>query len=207
MTRINMFLWLFVTFLTITLLTYEMEYKTDSEKFANYACKMSEDVLRFHLRANSDSDEDQALKMLVKAEIVTYLQNLLKNTSSASEASDVVAAHFEEVKNIADAVIASQGSDYDVKVYIEQDYFPIRIYGDEVYPCGIYNALRIDIGSAQGHNWWCMLYPKLCFVDSCYAVCEDSDDISEDMCDTCVQNPETDKKYEFRILRFLNRYL
>lgn len=127
-------------------------------------------ILRFHVRANSDSKADQELKMAVKDDVVSYLEPLLKKCDNVEESKDVIVNQLQNIYTIAVNTIVEQGYDYDVKVYITQEMFPAKKYGDLTFPAGNYQALRIDIGQAKGQNWWCVMFPPLCFVDESTAV-------------------------------------
>ena len=143
-----------------------MEYRIQKE--------IAGSLIRFHVRANSDSKEDQALKLKVKDRVVKYLEEELKQADTLDGARNILYYGIGEIEEIALSVIREEGFDYPVKVYFENDYFPLKTYGDMVFPAGEYEAFRIDIGGSEGKNWWCVLYPPLCFVDSTYAVVPDS---------------------------------
>lgn len=127
-------------------------------------------ILRFHVRANSDSDEDQALKMAVKEDVVTMLKPLLSDCENVTESKNVIVANLQNIYTTAVNTIVEQGYDYTVKVYVTEEEFPAKTYGDLTFPEGDYQALRIDIGAAKGQNWWCVMYPPLCFIDESTAV-------------------------------------
>lgn len=132
--------------------------------------KLAEEVLRFHVLANSDSKEDQRLKMKVKEEILAYLKQKLPNAKSVKEAKKWTGSHEKDLERVADRTIREEGYSYSVKAELTESYFPQKTYGDVTFPAGEYEALRIKIGKAKGHNWWCVLYPNLCFVDATNAV-------------------------------------
>ena len=127
-------------------------------------------ILRFHVRANSDSDEDQALKIAVKEDVVTMLTPLLSDCENVTESKNVIVANLQNIYTTAVNTIVEQGYDYTVKVYVTEEEFPAKTYGDLTFPEGDYQALRIDIGAAKGQNWWCVMYPPLCFIDESTAV-------------------------------------
>jgi stage II sporulation protein R len=127
-------------------------------------------VFRLHVRANSDSQEDQELKMAVKEDVVALLTPLLSSCDSAAESKQVVVSELNSIYETAVNAITEQGYDYSVKVYVTEEEFPAKTYGDVTFPEGTYQALRIDIGEAAGQNWWCVLYPPLCFIDESTAV-------------------------------------
>lgn len=127
-------------------------------------------ILRFHVRANSDTEEDQALKMAVKEDVVTMLKPLLEECVDVSESKQVIVANLQNIYTTAVNTITEQGYDYPVKVYVTEEEFPAKTYGDLTFPAGKYQALRVDIGKAEGQNWWCVMFPPLCFVDESTAV-------------------------------------
>lgn len=123
-------------------------------------------VLRFHVRANSDSEEDQALKFLVRDGILKEMAPLLEETASKAEAEQIIGDHLQDIERIAEAIIQEAGYDYPVRAYLTEEEFPIKEYGDMRFPNGTYQALRVDIGEHEGANWWCVMYPGLCFVET-----------------------------------------
>lgn len=127
-------------------------------------------IIRFHVRANSDSQEDQELKMAVKEDVVTMLKPVLARCSTVEESRNIIVSSLQNIYVTAVNTIVEQGYDYEVKVYLTEEEFPAKTYGDLTFPAGKYQALRIDIGEAKGHNWWCVMYPPLCFIDESTAV-------------------------------------
>jgi stage II sporulation protein R len=136
---------------------------------ASYADAVSEDladsVFRLHVIANSDSKEDQDLKYKVRDSILEYMNTISKACSSKSEVINMAHEHKEDLQNIAEEVIRENGYDYTVNIKIGNFAFPTKTYGDISFPAGNYDALRIEIGEAAGQNWWCVMFPPLCFVD------------------------------------------
>lgn len=128
------------------------------------------EIIRFHVIANSDSQEDQDLKLMVKDEIVKYMEPILRDAGDISETRIRIQDHLGEIEEKAAEVIKGQGYDYQAEAGLTKCYFPIKTYGDCTFPAGEYEALRVCIGEAQGKNWWCVLYPNLCFIDSIHAV-------------------------------------
>lgn len=128
------------------------------------------EVFRFHVLANSDSDEDQALKLKVKDGVVTYMKEHLPESGSAEETKVWCRNHLTSLTRAAEQILKDNGSDYTVKARVTKCDFPDKTYGDITFPAGRYDALEILIGEAKGHNWWCVLYPDLCFIDSVNAV-------------------------------------
>lgn len=140
------------------------------------ALKSPEDVVvRFHVRANSDSETDLALKYEVRDAVLALLAEDLQKAENDSEAILYLAQNLSEIRNTARAVVTEAGYHYDVKAYITREEFPIREYGELVLPAGTYRALRIDIGEAKGENFWCMLYPMMCYTMDAGAVVDSED--------------------------------
>lgn len=132
--------------------------------------KLAGEVLRFHVLANSDSEEDQLLKMQVKEEVLRYMKQELPQSENAGQTKQWVKSHQKELEETARNTIRQHGYDYTVKAELATDMFPEKKYGDVTFPAGRYEALRIEIGDAEGQNWWCVLYPNLCFIDAVRAV-------------------------------------
>lgn len=142
---------------------------------------ISDSVFRLHVIANSDSDEDQALKLKVRDKLLEYMNSLCSNTSSKEDAMRIANEHIEDFSKIAKDVILENGYDYDIEISVGECDFPTKNYGDVSLPAGTYDALRVKIGSASGHNWWCVMFPPLCFVDvSSGVVPEESKELLED---------------------------
>lgn len=127
---------------------------------------IADEVIRFHILANSDSEEDQKLKLKVKNEIINMLEPGLRASSSKAETKAYIIENLDKIEEKAAEVIKTEGYTYDVKAELAYSDFPTKAYGDIKLPCGEYEALRILIGNAQGQNWWCVMFPPLCFVDA-----------------------------------------
>ena len=126
---------------------------------------LSESVFRLHVLANSDSDEDQELKLKVRDSLLNYMNDICSNCSTKAEAISLVDAHRQDFQQIAENTISENGYNYSVKINIGNFYFPTKNYGDISLPAGFYDALRVEIGKAKGKNWWCVMFPSLCFID------------------------------------------
>lgn len=122
-------------------------------------------LIRFHVLANSDSDEDQELKLKVRDAIIQYLQPMLKDSKSIEQSEEIILAESDNLKSIGENIIRENGYNYEVEVKLEYNNFPAKQYSNIVLPAGEYKALRILIGEAEGKNWWCVMFPPLCFVD------------------------------------------
>ena len=122
-------------------------------------------VFRLHVIANSDSKEDQDLKYIVRDNILTYINEISKNASTKEEVIEIAQNNIDKIKQIAQETVYENGYNYSVNIKIGNFAFPTKQYGDISLPAGFYDALRVEIGSASGQNWWCVMFPPLCFVD------------------------------------------
>ena len=134
---------------------------------------LSDNFFRLHILANSDSEEDQNLKLKVRDKIIEYMNTQDFSNNSKSEVMQSVESNLEKYQKIAEEVIKESGYDYPVSLEIGNFYFPTKVYGNISLPAGHYDALRIKIGKAEGQNWWCSLFPPLCFVDISSGVIDD----------------------------------
>jgi len=130
--------------------------------FALVGCGEAE-YLRIHIRAHSNASADQAVKLAVRDAIVDHLTPLLQGRSSLAQAVRVAEDNADELGRIATAVLQDSGFSYGASVRVSREFFPTRAYGDLTLASGVYDALIVELGSAQGDNWWCIAYPPLCF--------------------------------------------
>lgn len=146
--------------------------KTEIEnKILNYD-EVKDTLIRFHVIANSDKDEDQSLKLKVKNKVIDYLYPYLNASQSLDESRKIIKDKMDDVKKLAEQVIKDNNYKYGVKVELSRENFPEKSYGKITLPQGNYEAFRIIIGSGQGKNWWCVMFPPLCFVDETKAEVE-----------------------------------
>lgn len=150
---------------------------------------IAHEIIRFHVLANSDSDEDQQLKLKVKGDVVNALAPILKDVTTVEEARRLLNSNMDLVKATALETIQENGYSYPVSVTFEQTYFPLKIYGEFTFPPGTYEALKVQIGAAKGQNWWCVMFPQLCFIDSTYSIVDKESEKK-------LQRLLTDKEYE-----------
>ena len=123
---------------------------------------ISQKVFRLHILANSDSDEDQQLKLRVRDKILQESEEMFSSCNSVDEAINISRESIDKLKNISRQVIAYYNYDYDVRAYVTKEYFETRKYDNFTLPAGIYDCLKIEIGQGKGHNWWCVMYPSVC---------------------------------------------
>lgn len=125
-------------------------------------------VVRFHVLANSDSEADQNLKLAVRDRVLQEYGDLLETCENKEETLTALEHAKQEICETAAKEVVAQGYDYPVRVSIVREEFPFKKYDDLIFPAGVYDALRIEIGEAEGQNWWCVLYPQMCFVDAAW---------------------------------------
>lgn len=159
--RLSILILSLIAIISIMTISISGEVKKISTASEDYKHKL----IRFHVIANSDSDEDQNLKLKVRDAIINYLQPKLLESESIEESESIIKKEYDELEKISKSVISENGYDYDVKVGIDYSEFPTKQYSNVVLPAGEYKALRIIIGEGKGKNWWCVMFPPLCFVD------------------------------------------
>ncbi len=135
--------------------------------------ELAQEVLRFHVLANSDSEEDQQMKMQVKDAVLSYMKKHLPENADLAATRQWAKEHLSDIESLAETILLDAACDYTVEAELAQVWFPKKTYGDVMFPAGAYEALRVKIGAAQGQNWWCCLYPKLCFTTAVHAVVPD----------------------------------
>ncbi|MBQ2938044.1 MAG: stage II sporulation protein R [Clostridia bacterium] len=171
---------------------------------------ISDSVFRLHVIANSDSEEDQNLKYKVRDNLLNYMNTICNNCSSKEESINLVSEHQEEFEQIALETINNEGFSYNVNITIGNFEFPTKQYGDISLPAGYYDALRVEIGEAKGKNWWCVMFPSLCFVDiSSGVVPEESKEelknvLSDEEYSIISDNSNYDIKFKFKLLELFS---
>lgn len=148
-------------FLTLLLVTESPHYLQDKST-STLQQQISTQVLRFHIRANSDTVVDQQKKLRIKQSLLEWLTPILSENTSKSETIQCIRKNLPDIRKEATRMAAPE----PVTVTLQKEWFPEKTYGTCTFPEGIYDALRVDIGQAKGHNWWCVLYPSLCFADA-----------------------------------------
>lgn len=146
---------LFTIYILFSLVSYSNAVTAD----------ISNSVFRLHVIANSNSDKDQALKYKVRDALIEYMNSIAKDASTKEEAIKIAEENKDSFYNIAKKVVNDNGFNYDVNIKIGNFSFPTKTYGDISLPAGFYDALKVEIGKANGKNWWCVMFPSLCFVD------------------------------------------
>ena len=128
------------------------------------AADIADKVVRIHIRANSNSEEDQRVKLAVRDSVTAFLTEELEDCLTRENALEVLAEDGEKLREIAQSTLYANGYDYKVRVELKKENFPEREYGGYVFPEGEYDALMIYLGEGKGDNWWCVAFPPLCFV-------------------------------------------
>lgn len=150
--------------------------KSEVDKIDNVSESYKEKLIRFHVIANSDTEEDQELKLKVRDEVINYLQPKLEDSRNIEESEKIITNEYDNLQEISKKTILKNGYDYDVKVGIEYSNFPTKQYSNVILPAGEYKALKVVIGEGKGKNWWCVMFPPLCFVDEQNGVIDKSTD-------------------------------
>lgn len=174
----------------------------------NVSTDIANSVFRLHVIANSDSKEDQDLKYKVRDNLLEYMNSICSNCKTKNEAIALVEANKEKFKTIAENTIKDEGYSYSVNINIGNFEFPTKYYGDISLPAGYYDALRVEIGEAKGQNWWCVMFPPLCFVDISSGVVPDEskevmkENLSDEEYALVSDNSSTEINFKFKLLEF-----
>lgn len=170
---------------------------------------ISSSVFRLHVLANSNSDEDQNLKLLVRDEILKYANTLIDNSMTKDDVINILNDNIDSFYDIAYSTIRKNGYNYSVNIEIGNFLFPTKSYGDISLPAGYYDGIRIEIGEAKGNNWWCVMFPPLCFVDVSSGIVPDSskeiiqDNLSSEEYDLLAENSPS-IKFKFKLVELFN---
>lgn len=158
------------TLMTLILMAFLLAMNGMRRRDEALASRIAPEILRFHVLANSDSDEDQALKLLVKEFV---LEELRPHAASKEETLTYLIQNRAQLEAKTEDFIHNLGYSYPAVIHLETCEFPQKTYGDMTFPAGTYDAVRVLIGDGEGQNFWCVLYPSLCYLDSTYAVVPD----------------------------------
>lgn len=153
---------------------------------------ISDQVFRLHILANSDSAEDQQLKLKVRDEILKKGETVFASSNSLEETIELCKDNIALFQQTAEQCLKDNGSDHDVKVYVDKEYFNTREYDEITLPSGIYNALKIEIGQGKGHNWWCVMFPAICLSSVT------DDELNKYLSEDEQKLVNSDSKYEVR---------
>lgn len=161
--------------------------------FQAVCTEIPNDVFRFHILANSDTEEDQILKLKVRDKVLERTKILFDTANSKSDAEEFVKANLETIEKIAQNEVYKNGYNYPVKAEIVNMHFDTRYYESYTLPSGMYDALRITIGNAKGHNWWCVMYPSICI-----STVDEGKDRAKDVLSDDEYRLVTDDKVEYK---------
>jgi stage II sporulation protein R len=154
--------YLYTAFAIIMLL---VSWESNRNNAAIASAAIPDEAIRLRILANSDAPQDQAVKRQIRDAIMQYMNEWVEMPESIGEARDAVGAHLEEIDALIGDLLRKNGFTYSHSVELGVVPFPAKMYGDQVYPDGDYEALRIVLGKGEGQNWWCVLFPPLCFVN------------------------------------------
>ena len=164
-------------------------HATEKERVDPLQPAIAEKILRFHVLANSDAKDDQNVKLKVRDAVGHMLGQKLKKVTDRAQTEKIVQDHMDEIIETAEKTLHKNGYTYGASARLANVDFPVKTYGDYTFPAGKYRALQITLGKGEGHNWWCVLYPNLCFLDKTCAVV--SDEGKEDL-----KGVLTDEEYQ-----------
>lgn len=216
MSKIKIRLSILIVSLITVIALMTMTIRSEAEKIENVSENYKEKLIRFHVIANSDSDEDQELKLKVRDAVIAYLQPKLAKSSSIEESEAIITSEYNELEKISKDIISENGYNYEVKVGITLSNFPAKQYSNIVLPAGEYKALKIVIGEGQGKNWWCVMFPPLCFVNEDNGVIDKETDeklksvLTEEEYDLIAQKDKKQSskvKVKFKIVEILDQLL
>lgn len=170
---------------------------------------IAREIIRFHVLADSDSEEAQQLKLKVKDRVVAYMQEELSEAKDKEEAENIITDHLTQIENLAETTLREEGADNQVKAYLTTKQFPVKTYGELSFPEGVYETLQVEIGRAEGKNWWCVMFPSLCMIDESYTVVpsEAKEKLQENLTEEEYESllEEDTVEYKWKIAEWLER--
>lgn len=169
---------------------------------------LAKKVLRLHILANSNSTFDQTLKLKVRDKVVEFLTPQLKNCTNLDETKQIISKNIANIKNIASQVVL-ENANYPISISLNTSNFPTKHYQNVSFPAGEYEALKIIIGEGKGNNWWCVMFPPLCFTNSSAGTFNEESDqtLKENLTDEeykLINSNNPDVKIKFRLLEWWN---
>ncbi len=171
-------------------------------------------LIRLHVVANSDSETDQNIKYKVRDNILKYMSSQSADLESVDDAKKLIQGNMDKIEQIARDTLRSSGFSYNVRVYYGNYMFPTKVYGDIILPPGEYESLRVVLGNGTGANWWCVMFPPLCFVDASKGVVPDSSkaqlkstlsDEEFEIATSNIPGSDMDIKVKFKIVELLQQ--
>lgn len=173
---------------------------------------LSQNLVRLHVIANSDSESDQALKLKVRDAIIEFMKGKLAKSKDINETKTIIISNLQNIEQLSRQVIQENNSNYSVKASVGNYDFPTKTYGDIALPAGEYQALRVVIGNGEGANWWCVLFPPLCFIDATHGTIPEyvKQDLKNTLSDeeyriitTADNSEDIPIKVKFKVVEFL----
>ena len=198
--------------LLIILFLFILYFIFSAFSYTNAVCNnIADSVFRLHVIANSNSEADQNLKYIVRNSIIDYINELSNEATSKDEVIQIAKNHIDDIECIAQKTILDNGYTYDVSISIGNFLFPTKKYGDITLPPGFYDALKIEIGEAKGENWWCVMFPPLCFVDVTSGIVPDSSkQVMKDNLSTeeysLISESNSEVEFKFKIVEVLQNF-
>lgn len=168
---------------------------------------ITSEVFRFHILADSDTEEAQALKIALRDEILEKYEPFLTSSHSKAETAVFFEERTAEIEKLSEEFLAGKGSPSSVKAEVTKSYFPVRRYGEAALPAGTYDCLKITIGRGEGHNWWCVMFPPLCYTSGTYEEIKEKG-LSEETAEIITaESPSASAviKIKFKIFELFNK--
>ncbi|MGB9679050.1 MAG: stage II sporulation protein R [Thermoanaerobacteraceae bacterium] len=197
---------IFVFLAFVVFLSYFFVYSNNVEAAKE---DISRKLIRFHVIANSDSEEDQELKLKVRDAVIFEMNKRFEKIDDIDKSEEMIKTNLEEIQKIAQEVVYKHGKDYKVKALYGWFNFPTKYYGSVALPAGKYKALRIVIGNGEGKNWWCVMFPPLCFIDITHGITDSKtkEEMAKFLTKDEINLIETDKpEMRFKIVEIFERY-
>jgi len=201
-----------LNFSLLTFLLFLYVFISAQSYVSAVSANLSDAVFRLHVIANSDSIQDQELKLKVRDSLLEYMNEICSNCSTKEEAISIANNHTRDFQKVAEQTIIENGYNYTVKININNFYFPTKNYGDISLPAGMYDALRVEIGEAKGENWWCVMFPPLCFVDITSSIVPDEskaimeNNLSEEEYYLVSNHDQSNIKFKFSLIEFFQNF-
>lgn len=193
-------------------ISFSLFFVVSANSYAqNVNQNLSSSFFRFHVVANSNSKVDQDLKYQVRDALISHMNTLCENVSQKEDAIQIAKNHLSSFETIAKQTILSNGFDYPVKVEVGNFPFPTKNYGEISLPSGYYDALKVTIGNGGGENWWCVMFPPLCFIDPTTGVVEEEtmqeiqNSLSKEeisLIESETENTNQEITFKFKIVEF-----
>ena len=195
----------------VILAIYGYKKQADIAEAQQLQQSISEKILRFHVLANSDREEDQQVKLQVRDAIGEYIEPLIADSTDLEETESIVNDNLSQIVDVAEKTLEEAGYTYGATAKLTDCDFPVKTYGEYTFPAGEYRALEVSLGQGEGHNWWCVMYPNMCFSDGMYEVVDEE---AEEALRKVLDKEEYEAvlqsgNYEirFKYLTFLNEML